>query len=473
MKIKFKLFYITLFFSYFFPIFLFTNFAFLSCAQKNDLLQIANFESYMASELIEDIEKKYGAKFVYYPNNETIEAKFEKYYDIAIPSSYEIINLWSQDLIQEIDWKKFNIENIGGDKIEKAKQAISLFNYDEIDYLNKQAKIITTKMIETKKTNKTTPITNILDWCVPYFFQNFMFAYKGSEIEFYDPNGTKVINKNNLTWNDIFYTVGPLNPNCDRRFKPTKKMHLGMVDDARTIYEIAKTLKDNKKTHDDISLDEATNIFLSLTDYFTIKTWISLHSDSGIISHNLSVDNGGYIGAFAWSGDIFYAATQHAEAKNSSFYADNFHIVKPNHSLISFDGLVINKKSIGQKKNKIYQIIKQIALDGCNVNKHKLFSKKNNEFLYWTVRNFHKLGYTPPLKNLYESLIDTNNPCEYWNEFINLTKINGEINKKTLQMYIDIIKINQNKYHKIYEEPLNNISNSNISWAWLQVKNNL
>jgi hypothetical protein len=47
----------------------------------------------MAQELIDDIAKKYGAKFVYYPNNETIEAKFEKYYDIAIPSSYEIINL--------------------------------------------------------------------------------------------------------------------------------------------------------------------------------------------------------------------------------------------------------------------------------------------------------------------------------------------------------------------------------------------
>ena len=40
-------------------------------------------------------------------------------------------------------------------------------------------------------------------------------------------------------------------------------------------------------------------------------------------------------------------------------------------------------------------------------------------------------------------------------------------------MYIDIIKINQNNQRKIYEEPLDHITNSNINWAWMQIKNNL
>jgi hypothetical protein len=50
--------------------------------------------------------------------------------------------------------------------------------------------------------------------------------------------------------------------------------------------------------------------------------------------------------------------------------------------LISFDGLVINKSSIEQKKNKIYEIIKQIALDGCGVDQNKLFNKKSKNFSY-------------------------------------------------------------------------------------------
>jgi hypothetical protein len=49
---------------------------------------------------------------------------------------------------------------------------------------------------------------------------------------------------------------------------------------------------------------------------------------------------------------------------------------------MSFDGLVINKASIEQKGDKIYEIIKQIALDGCDVDRHKLFNKKDNEFSY-------------------------------------------------------------------------------------------
>ena len=470
MKIKTKSPRIILFLFCFIPMLLFTNLVFSSCARSDTSIRIGNFESYMAQELIDDIEKKYGAKFTYYPNNEAIEAKFEKYYDIAIPSSYEIINLWSQNLIQKIDWAKFNIKNTNGDHIHNAKEAITLFNQTEINYLNEQTRIFSTKMIETKKTNQAEPITNILDWCVPYFFQNFMFAYKGKEIKFYNENNEEVIDKNNLTWNDIFYTVSPLNPKCEIRFKPTKKTHLGMVDDARTIYEIAKTLNKSKKPTNDIAYD-ANKIFSLLTKYFTNKSWINLQSDSGIISRNLSIDNGGYSAAFAWSGDIFYAATQHAEEESFGFHADDFHIIKPSNSLISFDGLVINKSSIEQKKNKIYEIIKQIALDGCGVDQNKLFNKKSKDFSYWTVRNFHKLGYTPPLKNLYDALINIDKPCEYWNEFLDLN--NRKKYKKTLKMYIDIIKINQHNQYKIYEEPLDHIANSNINWAWMQIKNNL
>jgi hypothetical protein len=75
------------------------------------------------------------------------------------------------------------------------------------------------------------------------------------------------------------------------------------------------------------------------------------------------------------------------------------------------------------------------------------------------------------LKNLYDALINIDKPCEYWNEFLDLN--NRKKYKKTLKMYIDIIKINQHNQYKIYEEPLDHIANSNINWAWMQIKNNL
>lgn len=73
------------------------------------------------------------------------------------------------------------------------------------------------------------------------------------------------------------------------------------------------------------------------------------------------------------------------------------------------------------------------------------------------------MGYTPPLKNLYDALVSIDKPCEYWKEFLDLDK--SKKNKKTLEMYIDILKINQNNKCKIYEEPLDHITNSNINWT--------
>jgi len=61
-----------------------------SCA-NNNMIVLANFESYMNSDLID----KYGGKvnFLYYQTNEEIESKFKGYYDLAIPSTYEVITL--------------------------------------------------------------------------------------------------------------------------------------------------------------------------------------------------------------------------------------------------------------------------------------------------------------------------------------------------------------------------------------------
>ena len=63
----------------------------LSCVGCSNYegIVVANFESYMSSKLMDDVHDEYKCKFLYYDTNETIETKFEKNYDIAIPSSYE------------------------------------------------------------------------------------------------------------------------------------------------------------------------------------------------------------------------------------------------------------------------------------------------------------------------------------------------------------------------------------------------
>jgi spermidine/putrescine transport system substrate-binding protein len=76
-----------------------------SCSRGG--INIANFESYMSKDVIHDLKRDYEIKnslnFLYYATNEDIETKFKKYYDIAIPSTYEVISLFEKDQLEPID----------------------------------------------------------------------------------------------------------------------------------------------------------------------------------------------------------------------------------------------------------------------------------------------------------------------------------------------------------------------------------
>jgi hypothetical protein len=61
----------------------------------------------MSQDVIHDLKNdddiNLPIRFVYYGTNEDIESKFQRYYDIAIPSSYEVITLLMKNQLSKIN----------------------------------------------------------------------------------------------------------------------------------------------------------------------------------------------------------------------------------------------------------------------------------------------------------------------------------------------------------------------------------
>jgi spermidine/putrescine-binding protein len=113
---------------------------------------IANFESYMSDDVIDGLKHdhsiKSSLKFLYYATNEDIETKFKKYYDVAIPSSYEAISLLMKNRLEKIDWTKFDLKQIisgvvdNSSPITNGEQAMSLFSPAAKEVLNLETNYI-------------------------------------------------------------------------------------------------------------------------------------------------------------------------------------------------------------------------------------------------------------------------------------------------------------------------------------------
>jgi spermidine/putrescine-binding protein len=52
-------------------------------------------------------ESSIPMQFISYGTNEDIQSKFNHYYDIAIPSSYEVISLMRKNQLMPIDYSQF------------------------------------------------------------------------------------------------------------------------------------------------------------------------------------------------------------------------------------------------------------------------------------------------------------------------------------------------------------------------------
>jgi spermidine/putrescine-binding protein len=80
-----------------------------SCGETGIVL--ANYEGYMSPDLIDRLRSVNGSSvsYVSYSTNEDIQAKFKNSYDVAIPSTYMVLELIEEGQLAKLDYSKFNI----------------------------------------------------------------------------------------------------------------------------------------------------------------------------------------------------------------------------------------------------------------------------------------------------------------------------------------------------------------------------
>lgn len=421
-------------------------------SKKNDVIVFANFESYMNPKLKESIRKDFtNIRFDYYTSNENMISNFKNgSYTIGVPSTYCVIDLIKQEQLLPINWKLFELINPKTRKlIENADDALSLF----------------TKPVQNiLQSYKNIGIENLLEYCVPYFLQNFIFAYRGNEIRF---------NNKNISWLNILENIS----NNSIRFNNNR---LGSIEDERTLFSVANILVDESVDNIDVNNSFLINEKPQISDYVTIyENWsksnrinketlnnnpqpIFLNSDSSIILNKLAENT--LQGAFLFNGDAIFAA-QGGEIK-STISTQNFHFVVPEFTPISLDAMVINKSNVendAQRINDIHQIIKKIGLEGSDCTNLNLLQQKNNQsdYKYGPMINFSYLQYTSPLQ-IIDNVVKNDDYFEKQIEDKNLAKKIKNVYDIKLPTTISI--------NKLVELPINTWQRQTMINAYFRFK---
>lgn len=432
-----------------------------SCVNSSSIV-FANFESYMSNDLMKKMTKKYGVQFLYYSTNEDIEIKFSQNYDLAIPSTYELLNLLQQNELMKIDWSRFNLnyQNDLGEtiQIKNGTDALNLFTENVQNII----------LFESDKYSDLLPNgTNLLDYGIPYFLQSFIFAYKGAPINTID---------NATTFDELLNQISPkLNPNVDERFLPKNKSKIAMVDDSRTVYDMCKLIQNQQDfpddenqwninpTSQDISINEFKNTYSKFTDQFDTN-YFYLNTDSNEVLTSFAEHKNGNNSIFAYNGDILYA-TQGGGLYDA--YTDcSVNVFNPSMAPLALDMVVFNKKNENNpdRLNKIYDIAYDMLLDGCNVNQQISETNENDEYVYGPMINFDFVQYTSPLKAIDEYVNDAYfQDCGFTDEnFINLL----------LDIY-NIPTVEESKIGNLIEDPISNLNKSNMHWAYVEEREKL
>ena len=426
---------------------------FFSGCVNSDWVVLANFESYMSSDIIQ----KYGkdVSFLYFQTNEEVESKYRSYYDIAIPSTYEVITLIKKNWVQKIDWSRFDLHDHDGKPITNGVEALNLFTDNIKNIINAETVLYRDLFPERE---------NLLDYCIPYFLQSFIFAYKGPEISDFQ-------RANN--WEQFTDIVGnKTNPNVNQIFIPTPKNHIGCIDDSRTFYSLCNLIKMQKQypnnpekwtINPDVqckTIEEINQDFEFLTHKFSSGHFY-FNTDSNEIIRSLSSPNNNQ-SSFAYNGDILYVAM--GAESFEPYNQDNFHIDNLDAAPLALDAVVINSKNANNetKMNKIYSIVKSLFLDHVDSSDISATDEDGN-FIYNPMINFDYVKYTNPFKAINDYVIDG----EYFSD------IDPSYTESQIQLFKNIynIKINPSIHiEKLIEDPLDNLFKSNIHWSYIYEK---
>ncbi|GAA5414650.1 hypothetical protein [Ureaplasma ceti] len=375
----------------------------LSVVGKNELV-FGNFQAYMSPELMNTLQKKYDINWAYYGTNAEIPTYVNnKTFALQVATNNMAAQLALQGKIQRIDWSKFHLWNnqtnspvtnywdlkgvvtpVIWNLCEQVAQECGIKGYDHHE-------------------------GNLLEYSIPYFLQDFVFAYRGPKI--------KSLNSDSSFY-DIFKYITDSKIKNNRFLGGNSKVM--MVKDARTEWDVAKLIREVKNNVPDEQINinpgwgynssynanepisktnerwinhhgwtmkkgvqakrnDAPDINWLIKQYETISNFykglnpntITLNTNSSPILNKLASNQ--IKGAFLYNGDAVYSAAGGDNASNTpnlpEFGKDcnpqnEFHFIMPKQNFLAMDGITIDSYTQGQQLQKVYQIAYDVSLSG-------------------------------------------------------------------------------------------------------------
>lgn len=417
---------------------------------QNDFV-LANYQSYIDNQGNDDpsageiypsvashLSNQFGLSYDYF---ETAEAALnlikKNTADIVNTTTYDLVN-WVQGKsenelpIKKLDWAKFQIPNINN-----ADDALALF-VPELQGVLKGYDL-----------DKDGQNDNLLEYGIPYFLQDYIFAYRGEEIQ--------ALSKP-LNWKELLDTLS--SDGVKERFSATKYPQIFAVEDPRSFLSIANNIYETENSGSEPSndFDSIVNRYLNLADRFNkiSSNVMALNPDANVILNKLATTQ--VQGAFCFNGDALYASFGGDEGEEAT--SDDFHIVKPTDTIAALDMFTINNNLSGEKEERAYRVLGELCLG--------IYEKADNSIAYptdadydpeasWTYRNFNYVNYTAPLKKINEYIMSN-----YFSD--------AEPKLKDLREKIFNVSLTDKNN---FEQPISNLQKSNIAFAWVNFKASL
>lgn len=517
-----------------------------SCSSGDTSFYMANYHSYMSSDLLSSLENGTASssllvngfqkdvvvkdfKYRTFATNEDLERNFETNYDLAVPSMYLIAKWANQGKVLTLDWSKFGLKNKDGSLITTASQAMNLFTKETQDVL-KAYDLSEAYKISNSYGEYVSEDAGLLNYCVPYFMQNFMLGYKS----------TNNWNPNNLSlhWDEI---IDLLKENISNN----KINKVAAIEDYRMLYSIARLIEDrrngvvnttvNPNVNGDGYVDDNDNTKF-LTQYTTkisretfektfeylslssIKNKYFLSDDSNKVLNEFANPNGSQA-IMSFNGDLLFG-TQGGDDYTydpsdpstadtfmnwfKSFYHNDFDIkaIKPQRTLALLDAMTVNRQRV-TKNNHIetaYSVLKKVGLEGAD---HKLyeydtdtkdsytynqnqledqpiFFQEDNQYIYGPMVNFDYMQYTSPLQTLNEFVTNSvGKPTDSRFGYFNLRyqNIKNRFTNQEYENYIDTLRLiysldNSNISKNDLMRNVTDLHKSDMYYAFMNVKNN-
>lgn len=468
-----------------------------SCSNSKQFV-FGNFQSYMSPSVIENINEAYGnVNWQYYSSNNEVPTYLRnKTINASVVSNNMVVKLATDyKMLEKIEWSNFKLlKSDNKTLVENSSQLNGVFN--ELTY-----KVATEGF---KRFNNI----NLLDYCFPYFLQNFVFVYRGEQIP--------ELSGDNVTFTDIFKVI-----NKDSRFLTS---HLNpkvwMIKDSRTVYGLSQILLDEstnniidinpEKGLIDQSSQESKTIDELVEDYRNLKKAITnselkigLNSDSNVLVNKIARNE--ISGAFMYNGDAIFAGL--GGDYNEILNTNDFHVVVPRNTLIALDGIIINKENDKTQKEESIKLAYDLTTLGASVQEFNDWNKpinltleetkkllnpqemnmlqttQNDEgessYSFLVTKNFDYVNYTPTLKKLYNEVTGDKGIDYFFKNICSIRGIennldpSGEIRKLAeLLAKVLVIKTPEN-ISNVLEMPLNKLTDSNMQVAFTVLVNEI